>query len=162
MIPIAACMALLPEYGYPLIMTVLSVGLIINGFGSLFYFFTMARFMVGGKRSLYIGIIVLDLGLFTVSIADIPRFYIMLYLIGIHAFSGFVEIMAARNAKKLGDDHWKLKFSQGLVNVIIAIICLTFIRTKNTAVYIYCAGMAYSGITKMLAAFRKTAMVYIQ
>ena len=160
-IPTAALLALVPDAGYTLIMAFLSIALIFGGLRLLWYFFTMARFMVGGKRSLYIGVIILDLGLFTASIADIPKIYIMLYLLSIHLFRGAVEILASVNSKTLGAVHWKLKFSQGVINVIVGLACLVFIGAKNVAVYIYCAGMAYNGVMRMITAFRKTAMIYI-
>ncbi|MBQ9519463.1 MAG: DUF308 domain-containing protein [Firmicutes bacterium] len=161
-IPIAIVAAWTPEDSYTVIMAVLSISLILSGLRSLGYYFTMARNMVGGKRMLYIGVIVLDFGIFTASITDIPRFYVMLYLLGIHTFAGFVEIFAATNAKKMGAVHWKMRFTQGVVNVIIGLVCLIFIGARTTAVYIYCAGIAYNGVMKIITAFRRTSMVYIQ
>lgn len=161
-IPLAVFMAFSPEDGYLLIMAALSLNLIFSGLRALFGYFTMTRFMIGGKMSLYVGIIILDLGLFTASISDIPRFYIMFYLLCLHLFSGLIDLIAALDSKRLGAVHWKLKFSQGLIGVLIAAVCLTFISTKNTVVYIYCIGMLYNAAIKIITSFRRTAMVYIQ
>ena len=162
MIPMAILLAYSPGDGYDTIMAVLSIGLLAGGIRSLYYYFTMARHMVDGERSLYIGIIVLDFGIFTASLNEVPYFYVLLYLLGIHLFAGIVDIWAALNSKKLGAASWRLKLSSGLINVIISVLCLVFIGQRNTAVYIYCAGMIYSGIMRIITAFRRTAMVYIQ
>ena len=151
----------IPEDGYELIIAALSIGLVCGGIRSLYFYFTMARHMVGGKRLLYRGVIVLDFGLFTASLSYIPHFYILLYLLGIHMFSGAMDIWSALDAKKLGSDHWRLKLSRGVIDVVIGILCLVFIRQRDTAVYIYCAGLVYNGIMRVLASLRRTAMVYI-
>ena len=39
---------------------------------------------------------------------------------------------------------------------------MAFIRMANMAVYIYAAGLIYSAVIRIITAFRKTAMVYIQ
>lgn len=161
MIPAAVLMMISPEYGYDLIIAALCIGLTVGGLRMLWYYFTMARHMVGGKRNLYLGVIVLDFGLFTAGLSYIPGIYIMLYLIGIHMFAGLVDIWAAADSKRLGAASWRLKFSRGVINVIIGITCFAFITHRNTAVYIYCAGMIYNGIMRIITAFRKTAMVFI-
>ena len=72
-----------------------------------------------------------------------------------------MDIWSALDAKKLGSDHWRLKLSRGVIDVVIGILCLVFIRQRDTAVYIYCAGLVYNGIMRVLASLRRTAMVYI-
>ncbi|MBQ1548269.1 MAG: hypothetical protein IIZ61_07740 [Lachnospiraceae bacterium] len=161
-IPLAIVMMLIPKLGYPLILIALSLGLTLRGARDLFYYFTLARHMVGGRRSFYTGILIFDLGLFTASLTTIPHIYILLYLIGIHAFGGLVGVLAALEEKRHGAAHWRLKLSGGIVNIFIALLCVIFIKSENTAIYIYCLGMIYSGVMRMVMACRKTAMVCIR
>ena len=84
---------LAPISGYRIVILVLSVSFILTGIRQLVYYGTMARFMVGGRSILYRGIIILDVGLFTASLSDIPRMYVVIYLAVMNAFSGLI-IMA--------------------------------------------------------------------
>ncbi|MCR5054127.1 MAG: DUF308 domain-containing protein [Lachnospiraceae bacterium] len=162
MMAAAVFMTVYPEEGYILIIVILSLGLMIRGIRSIIYYITMGIHMVGGRRSLYSGILILDLGLFTANLSDVPRIYVLLYLLGIHLFSGLVDMLNAMDERKLGAGHWRLKLSSGIVNIFIGLSCLIFIRYANSVVYIYCLGLFYNGIMKMVDAFRKTSMVYIQ
>lgn len=135
--------------------------LLVSGIKSLVYYFTMARFMVRGKMALYKGVILLDFAFLTESLADVPKAYILLYLAGIHLFSGVVEILRAIDAKRSWESRWKLKFFHGIVNVGLALCCIVFIKKTNTAVFIYAFGLAYSAIMRIITAFRKTTLVYI-
>ncbi len=161
MILFSVMMVLFSEDAYPLILTVLTLGFIYYGFKSLIYYFTMARFMVGGKVSLYRAVILLDFGFLTFSLNDIPKIYILLYLATINAFAGLVELLRANESRKQGSS-WKLKLSHSLINIFLALACIIFIRKANTPVYIYSFGIFYSGIIRIITAFRKTTFIYIQ
>ncbi len=161
MILFSIAMVLFSEYAYPFIMAALTLGFIFYGFKSLIYYFTMARFMVGGKVSLYRAVILLDFGFLTFSLNDIPKIYILLYLVAINAFAGLVELLRASESRKQGSS-WKLKFSHALINIFLALACIIFIRKVNTAIYIYCFGIFYLGIIRIVTAFRKTTFIYIQ
>ena len=50
----------------------------------------------------------------------------------------------------------------GIVNILLAILCLVFIKVTSIAVMIYAVGLIYAGVIKIITAFRKTTMVYIQ
>ncbi|MBR3509908.1 MAG: hypothetical protein IKO03_14190 [Lachnospiraceae bacterium] len=147
---------------YMAIVAILALGLAIEGIKDVVFYFMMARHMVGGKMILIQGVIILDFGLFTASLTDVPKIYILLYLIGIHAFSGVVEVLRAMEAKRAVEGPWKLKFSHGLVNFALAIACLIFIRNSNTALLIYSIGLIYSAIINILTAFRKTTFILIE
>ena len=86
----------------------------------------------------------------------------LLYLIAIHAFSGAVEILRAMEARRTVDGPWKVKFSHGIVNILLALSCLIFIKQTNTALIIYSAGLAYSAVIRIISALRKTAFVVIR
>ncbi|MCR4903467.1 MAG: DUF308 domain-containing protein [Butyrivibrio sp.] len=162
MLFIGLLMLLAPEESYMVVVLTLSLGFIFYGIKQLIYYFTMARFMVGGKEALYRGVIILDLGFFTASLTDVPKVYILLYLVLIHAFSGLVEILRVWETRKNGGGLWKLKLFHGVLNVAMALVCIIFIRKPNTAVYIYSLGLIYSAVIRIITSFRKTGFIYIQ
>ena len=149
------------EESYQIIIGVLSLGLAIAGIKDILFYFTMARHMVGGRMILVQGVIILDFAIITGSMASVPRIYILLYLIVIHAFSGVVEILRAMEAKRTVAGPWKLKFSHGIINFALALACLVFIRKANTALLIFSVGLIYSAAVRILTAFRRTSFILI-
>lgn len=149
------------EEGYLLVMTFLSISFIVLGIRTLYYYSTMAKHMVGGKEILYQGIIILDFGWLTWTLTSVPKYYIMLYLFGIHLFSGIVDILRTVEAKHYAGNTWRLNLLQGVVNVVIALVCIVFLDSADMVVYIYGAGLIYSGINRIVQSFRKTAIVFI-
>ena len=151
-----------PDSVYWLIILILGFSLMISGIQSLIYYLSMARHMVGGRASLYRAIIIFDIGIFTLSLTKVPIIFIVLYLAGVHGFKGIIDILRAVEAKRLQAGSWKLNLSHGIINVIMAGLCLAFLGTVEVAVEIYAAGLVYSGIINIIQAFRKTTVVYIQ
>ena len=147
---------------YMLLIIILALGLAISGIKDIIFYFTMARHMVGGKMILVQGVIVLDFALLTGSLSDVPKFYVLLYLIGVHAFSGVVETLRALESKRSVEGPWKLKLSHGIVNFLLAAACLIFIRHADTALIIYGIGLVYSAVMRILTAFRRTAFMVIE
>ncbi len=150
------------DTAYKIVVAVLSLGLAIAGIKDIIFYFTMARHMVGGKMILIQGVIIFDFAIITGSLANVPKIYILLYLIGVHAFSGVVEIMRAMEARRTVAGPWIRKFSHGIVNLILAIACLIFIRQSHTALIIYSLGLMYSAVVRLFDAFGKTAFVVIE
>lgn len=151
-----------PEEGIIITASILSLSLFIYGIKTLIYYVTMARHMVGGRIMLYLAVVVLDLGMFTMMLTNIPKIYIVLYLVVVYAFAGVVSILRALEAKRYQAPMWKLSLISGIINVVIAILCIIFMRSTNMIVYLYCAGLIYSAIVRIVTAFRETAIVYIQ
>ena len=151
-----------PEEGLIITATILSFSLFIYGIKNMIYYFTMARHMVGGRIILYLGIIILDFGMFTIMMTNIPKIYIVLYLLVIYAFAGVIDILRALEAKKYQASTWKLSLISGIINIVVAILCVVFIGSTRMIVYFYCAGLIYSAIVRIITSFRKTAIVYIQ
>ncbi len=147
---------------YPFIILILGITMIAGAVRLFSYYVTMARFMVDGKVILYRAVIILDVGLFTVSLTNVPVVFLVMYLAGIHAFSGIIDILRASEAKKLQAPSWKMNLSYGIVNLSMAILSLIFIKTVAVAVMIYAIGLIYSGVMRIIQAFRKTAVIYIQ
>lgn len=150
------------DKAYMVVVGILSLGLAIAGIKDIIFYFTMARHMVGGKMILITGVIIFDFAIITGSLANVPKIYILLYLIGVHAFSGVVEILRAREARRTVAGPWKMKFFHGIVNFVLAIACLIFIRQSNTALIIYSIGLMYSAAVRLFDAFGKKAFVVIE
>lgn len=151
-----------PDSVYWVIVLILGASLIIEGIRSFVYYISMAKHMVGGRSALYRAVIVFDLGIFTLSLTSVPLIFVVLYLAGIHGFNGIIDILRAIEAKRLQASSWKMNLIHGIINAILAGLCLAFIGTVEVAVEIYAVGLVYSGIISIIQAFRKTAVVYIQ
>ena len=147
---------------YIFVIIVLAIGLAVRGIKDIVFYFTMARHMVGGKMILFQGVVILDFAVFAGSLTNVPKIYILLYLLWIHAFSGAIEILRAIEAKRTVDGPWRMKFGHGMVNLLLALSSLIYIRHINTAVLIYCLGLIYSALIRIISAFRRTAFMVIE
>ena len=143
-----------PDWGYYGVLSIFGIWLLIYGINTLVYYFTMARHMVGGRVILYKGIIITDFGYLTASINDIPKVYILLYLLGIHAFNGLVEVLRALEQRRYGAG-WKVKLTHGIVDILIAVSCVVFVKKAGTVAIIYGIGLIYSAIMRIVSAIRK-------
>lgn len=148
--------------GCYLVMLILAFSLIIRGIAELIYYVTMARHMVGGKLILFIGVVLVDFGIFTISLADESKVVVVLYLIGFHAFAGLVNLLRAREARRHKSSAWRINMAQGVTSLLILAASLIFARDEGVLVLLYCAGMVYSAFLRIYSAFRRTAVVYIQ
>lgn len=149
------------EKGFGMVLLLLTLSLIIYGLRLLGYYFNMAKHMVGGKEILYRGLLIFDFGLITLSLSGVPNFYLMLYILGVHLFSGVIDILRALEAKRIHGSSWKINFVHGIINTVIVAICIVFINRADMVVYIYSAGLFYSGIERIVRTFKKTAIVYV-
>ena len=162
MIPTAALLSYFPEYGLVFIVLIIGVSAAVRGIGKLVYYFSMARYMVGGKNLLFQGIIYLDFGIFTIGFADIPARYIMIFLLIGYVFYGLIDIMRAMEIRRRSTNGWRFKFALGLGNLALAIICIAQMNSTRMTVYIYSLGMLFSAVGKIITAFRKSALIYVQ
>lgn len=150
-----------PDDGYIIILYVISFSMLGYAIKELIFYFTMAKHMVGGRISIYKGVILLDFAFFTASLSDVPHVFVMLYLLAIHAFSGTIEILRAIEIIKSGSSHYKLKLSHGIVDVAIAVICAVNLKSLHMVVYIYGVGLVYTAVMRIVAGLRNTKNVYI-
>lgn len=160
----AVLLAVIPKEGYDLIALLIGITLLIYGARMLIFYFSMARHMVGGKTTLYQSIIILDLSLLTLSIATMGDVIVLVYLLFMFAFTGFIGVMRALEARQVGS-RWRFQLVGGAVRVLFAISLLVvgvILHRTEIMVYGYCLSLAYSGVTRIVNAFRKTAIVYIQ
>ena len=158
------CSVLLFEYpanGYFFVVLILEVSLFIYALRNLVYYFSLARYMVGGIEIFYRSIIVLDISLFALGLHEMPQKIVMLYLIACLAFYGVVDVIEAYGARKLAAP-WKASFFHGTVKFILALVCLFHMDSVETATIVYGVSLIYSALTDVLSAFRKTAIVYVE
>ena len=153
------------ENGFLLVSLMISISLILFGLRSLLFYFTMARHMVDGRSALYIGVIVLDFGIFTLSVSKFHRLFIAVYLLAVYAFSGVMDILRSLEARRLEAPSWRLNLAEGIVNIIFAGAAVYFgvlCGNMRNLTLIYAAGLGYTALLNLFSAFRKTAIVYIQ
>lgn len=156
----SAGMLLFPEVGYAFVILFLDISLLLYGLRLLVYYFTMARFMVGGIATFYKSIIVIDFGLFVFGLERIPQKYAMLYLIACLGFSGLVDILRSVEARRLSAP-WRLHICYGFLKVATALTCLFYLNSMRMVTFLYCIGLIHSATLAFINAFRKTAIVYI-
>lgn len=160
MILIGIVMLLFGEKAYMVIISVFSLTLEIMGLRMLVFYFSMARYMVGGRNILFRGILFLDFGIFTGSLVWVPKGYILMYLAGTLAFSGVVNLIGANEARII-QCSWKFKTFQGIVKILFAISCLIFMRSEVRVVDICAIGFIFSAITSVANTFRHQQVITI-
>lgn len=152
------------ERGFRLIAFILCVTMFALGVKYVVFYFRMARYMVEGRFTLYEGMILVDVGAFGLTLNDFPPMYLIMYLMAIHAFTGAVDLLNALEARKL-ETPWKAKLLHGLIDLYIAGSCFYsgFIaKDIESVVYLYALGLFASAVSRIVGAFRRTAIVYIQ
>lgn len=153
-------MALFPEWGYQVVALILAVSLIVKGIHELSYYFSMARHMVGGLYVLYKGIFMLDIGLFAFGLDSLPRIFTLAYLVFHFGFESVVSILRAIDAKRLRAP-WQYLLFKGILLLWIVIMCITSIGSNDDLTIIFSFGMMYTAIDRIVTAFKKTAIVYV-
>ena len=154
-----------PDLGFYVVALILSASLLVYACRCLIFYFFMARHMVGGKAQLFRGIIVLDLAVFTGSMVDDPKFFIIIYLLGIYAFSGLIQILRALEARRYQAPAWRRSLVNGIIDFAIAVMAVFagfFLPDTRDLVYLYAACLFYTACSQIASAFRKTAIIYIQ
>jgi len=150
--------------GVYVIAGVMGLSVCIYAVRMLSYYSSMARHMVDGKITLYLGIIALCLGIFTFSLLDGSQFFLVMYLLGLYVFNGGVELMRGLESKKYKAPGWVRKIIYGGVCILVGIIALIaglFYRSLDLLVYMYAAGLFISGGIRIGQAFKRTEVLYI-
>ena len=162
MIQAALFLMLIPDIGFELIAFIVGMLLAERGVKFLIYYVTHAQHMTGGKWMLLVGLILFDLGIFSLTLLDKTAFVSIIYVVTIHLVAGILGIVRAIGNKKDGNTGWKIDLAQGIGNLILVTLCLIFIRHVEIIVFIYGAGVIYSAILKIISSFKRTAIVYVQ
>ncbi len=145
---------LAPGNGHLVVALVLGVALLIYGIRNIIYYFTMARFMVGGRMILYLGVLILDAAGVFIILANDSVFYIMIYLIVIFLASGVIDLLRALEEKQMFVSAWKIQLVSAVVNLLVVVACIIFIRSEEICIYIYAGGLMYSALAGIIAAIR--------
>ena len=151
-------------HGLELALLVIQVEMTLRGLQAIIYYFSMARHMVGGKNVLFRGMIFLDLGILAGTLFTHPAVYTLIYISLLLFFNGAVSALRANESRRIGAS-WRLKMTYGITNILIAVIvliCGIAFGKLGIAVWIYSIGLIYSSIMRIISAFRRTEIVYIQ
>ena len=106
----------------------------------------------------------LDIGLFIGSIADNSLYIVILYIAGVHALSGLIDVLRSREAKSVGAS-WRFTAAFGTTDILLAVAVVVsgfFMHELWVAVYVYAAGLIYSALLRVASVFKRSAIVYIQ
>ncbi len=160
MILIGIALLVFGEKAYMAIIGVFSLSLEIRGIRKLWYYFSMARYMVGGRNILFLGILYFDFGVLTGSLVWVPKVYVLMYLAGTLAFSGIVNLIGANEARRI-QSSWKIKTIQGLVKILVAASCLIFMRSGARVVNICAIGFILSAVISIANTFRRQQVITI-
>ncbi len=162
MIQMALILMLVPEEAFKLIAILVGLILTVYGLKYIIYYLTHAQHMTGGKRLLLVGLILFDAGTFAMVIYDRAKVLMVGYIVAVHLVASVLNFARAYSNKGDGNPAWKIDLAQGIGNFIQVVLCLVFINHVEIPVYIYCLGVIYSAVLKIIASFRRTAIVYVQ
>lgn len=148
------------EYGYYAVIIILVIVLAYYSIGSVWYYFTMARHMVGGIFYFYQAVLLVDLTLYSPMLLWAPRWIMVFYLNGMIIFSGIVDILGATDQRKMMWPHWKLKLAIGISKVVFAVVAMIFMNSPQNLTVIYAIALAYTAVMRTINAFRATNVAY--
>lgn len=151
-----------PNIGYGLTLLLMVSSMMIRGLQNLFYYFTMAKYTVGGIVVLYKGILFLDASLFAFNLDDLPKEYVMLYLLAGMLANGLIDLLRVREVIQSGSRHWKYQLFTGAFKILISIVSVVFIHSGKILSIVYTIGLAHTAISRMVMAVRDTSIVYIK
>lgn len=157
----AVLLLIKPKEAAIYVILVLDIALLIYGLRMFVYYFTMARFMVGGIVTLYKSIIVIDFGLFIFYLDNLPYRLMMLYLVAIMGLHSITTILGSFEMKRVENRNWKIRLAYGVITMMLAIGSLFMFETENIVTIIFCIGLINSAFYNIVAAFRKSAIIYI-
>lgn len=164
MLLIAFQLIIFPKNSYLIVAIIISLSLYLYSFKQLWYYFTMARHMVGGKSILIRAVILIDAALLIDAMINVSSLAVVFYLLGVFAFAGGVDILRAVENKKMGAS-WKLKLIVGIINLSFAVTLLIvglFFGNTMFLVYGYSISLIISALLRLITAFSKTSVAYFQ
>lgn len=161
MILIGLTMIISPSIGYVILILILELWLLIYGIKLLVYYFSMARYKVGGLKTLYKSIIVIDLALLCFSLSTAHQKLVMVILVISIAFEGIVYIMKAMKSKAVQSSSWKSQLLRGMLHFGIAILCIIFIDSTKISTILFGIGLIASAVSDIITTTKKTEIIYI-
>ena len=61
-----------------------------------------------------------------------------------------------------GSSNWKLTLVHGLIDIIMAVLCIVYIKQMDITGIIFGIGVLYSAVMRIVTAFRRTALIVIE
>ena len=150
-----------PHNGLQYVAVVLGLGLVLYGVRKLWYYIRMARHMTGGLSVLFIAIIALDVGLYAIAVIDNLKLALALYVISYCILTGVLSIARGVESKLFGSP-WVMRVVEGLISLVIAGLCIAFIRSDEVIIFVLCLGLFYSAGERLVSVFKPTEIIYIQ
>ena len=99
---------------------------------------------------LYIGIIVMDLGLLILGSFNGSSLLIMFYLLGFRLVTGAIDVARAIEARK-NKAPWKIRLTAGIISLGTA-LGFIFFKDPYAVVDIYCIGLLFSAVEHIITA----------
>ena len=161
MVACGVVMLLQPDNGLLVIAFALGVALMLYGVGKLVFYIRMARHMTGGLALLFIAIIAIDIGVFAAAAIDSPHLAVALYLIAYNLITGALSIARGIESKLFGSP-WVIHVVHGLVNLVLAGLCVSFINSGEILIWVFCVGLFYNAGVRLVSVFKPTEIIYIQ
>lgn len=162
MIQSALILMLIPMIAFEIIAMFVGLMLTCYGLKYLIYYITHAQHMVGGKRLLLVGLVLLDTGVFATLLTEQAQAILIIYVVAAHLVASILNFARAFSNKGDGNPGWKIDLAQGIGNVAQVALCLIFINWVEVPVFIYCGGVIYSAVLKIIQSCKRTAIVYVQ
>lgn len=151
-----------PEQGRYVVVLISGVVLTCMGIRTIFFYFTMSRYMVDGDMMLPRGVVILDLGLFSFILNSVNSFFLNLFLAVYCVVVGVLSLLDTLQEKKAGGTKWKGRAIAGVIPIVAGLGCLFFAKTNQAFVLLFSAVLIYMAVTKIVNVFKKNKMVYIQ
>lgn len=157
----AAILAAYPDHDTALSVVCWTLFAILLAYGvrTLGYYLTMARHMVGGKRLLCIGIIMVDASFLLIPAAQ-EQYLASLYLTITYIVVAGLNIVQALDIRKFGGS-WKWRMAQGVVSLCIAVLCVVDWQNAELIVVFFAIGLAYEAFMRVVMALRRQAIIHI-
>ncbi|MCF0145508.1 MAG: DUF308 domain-containing protein [Eubacterium sp.] len=157
----AVMMFIEPELTYLVIILVVDIILLYKGIQSVVYYFRMAKYMVDGLSIFFKGILMLDLGIFVFFLGAMPPVFVMLYLVVMLAVSGALFMAKGLESKGVGAKNWKRPFIDGVIRIILAVLCLFFLNSLEMMQIMISVTLVFSSLDRFVTAFKENAIVYV-
>ena len=158
----ALFLMLVPEIAFIILAIGVGLDLTYYGLKYLIYYLTHAQHMIGGKRIMLIGLLMLDMGVFATVLYDQAQAIVIIYVVAGHLVAAGLNFVRAFGNKRDKNPGWKIDLAQGIGNFAQVVLCLVFIKNVGIPVYIYCIGVIYQSVLKIITSFKRTAIVYVQ
>jgi len=145
-----------PELGLYIALFFFTAVIFIFSIRTIVYYIRLARHMVGGQIILFIGIFTFCVAAYAVNIQNAPVKTISVIMIVMFTFTGVIDLLRAREAKRGGAGSWKFSMASAIVEIILAVACQVF-HAANTDVtgIIFGIALLYSGVSRIISALRK-------